>query len=94
MAIDFLVRGDDALALSIRRFEEFLFGRRAVLRICGPTAISHVCSASDKKPKRSCAFTASVPGEERWSLDQHRSEAQCAGSNATRACSQHVAGTL
>jgi len=50
----FLVRGDDALPLSKTTFEEFLFGRRAVLQnFAGQTIdiATVVCRLENKKPK-------------------------------------------
>ena len=55
----FLVRGDDALPLSKTTFEEFLFGRRAVLpNFAGQTIdiATVVCRLENKKPKEIIRF--------------------------------------
>jgi hypothetical protein len=55
----FLVRGDDALPLSKTTFEEFLFGRRAVLQnFAGQTVdiATVVCRLENKKPKEIVRF--------------------------------------
>ena len=55
----FLVRGDDALPLSKTTFEEFLFGRRAVLpHFAGQTIdiATVVCRLENKKPKEIVRF--------------------------------------
>ncbi|MDQ3445831.1 MAG: hypothetical protein M3496_06585 [Pseudomonadota bacterium] len=55
----FLVRGDDALPLSKTTFEEFLFGRRAVLQnFAGQTIdiATVVCRLENKKPKEIVRF--------------------------------------
>lgn len=55
----FLVRGDDALPLSKTTFEEFLFGRRAVLpNFAGQTVdiATVVCRLENKKPKEIVRF--------------------------------------
>jgi len=55
----FLVRGDDALPLSKTTFEEFLFGRKAVLqRFAGQTIdiATVVCRLENKKPKEIVRF--------------------------------------
>jgi hypothetical protein len=55
----FLVRGDDALPLSKTTFEEFLFGRRAVLqKFAGQTVdiATVVCRLENKKPKEIVRF--------------------------------------
>ena len=55
----FLVRGDDALPLSKTTFEEFLFGRRAVLpNFAGQTIdiATVVCRLENKKPKEIVRF--------------------------------------
>ena len=55
----FLVRGDDALPLSKTTFEDFLFGRRAVLQnFAGQTVdiATVVCRLENKKPKEIVRF--------------------------------------
>ncbi len=55
----FLVRGDEALPLSKNMFEEFLFGRRAVLQnFAGQTIdiATVVCRMENKKPKEIVRF--------------------------------------
>jgi hypothetical protein len=55
----FLVRGDEALPLSKTTFEEFLFGRRAVLQnFAGQTVdiATVVCRLENKKPKEIVRF--------------------------------------
>ena len=55
----FLVRGDDALPLSKTTFEEFLFGRRAVLPNFANQTVdiaTVVCRLENKKPKEIVRF--------------------------------------
>ncbi len=55
----FLVRGDDASPLSKTMFEDFLFGRRAVLQhFAGQTVdiATVVCRIENKKPKEIVRF--------------------------------------
>ncbi len=55
----FLVRGDEAVPLSKTTFEEFLFGRRAVLpHFAGQTidVATVVCRLENKKPKEIVRF--------------------------------------